>query len=113
MGGVVNDGISEADRLELAEAAYQRLLTAVSLIEQSSPAVLREIRESLEVEIMIDRGGRARRRLLRLFTDFCDQRIRDKERGRSAGAPADRAPGTLRTLMSGRRNRPAPPGGMT
>jgi hypothetical protein len=100
---------SERDIQDEADIACQRILAAVSLIERSSPAILREIRDELEIEIMIDRAGRSRRRLLRLVSEYCDRRIREKERDPVPGAGAGMQ-GTLRALMPGRHRAP-PPGG--
>jgi hypothetical protein len=99
MGGVVNDWNGSADHLEQAEQAYQRLVSALALIERANPAVLRELRECLEVEIMIDRSSRPRRQLLRHVSELCDRRIREKE--------GDVGPGALRGRISGWRRPPA------
>ncbi len=95
MGVVANDRNGSADHLEEAERACQRLVSAICQIEQANPAILREIRELLEVEIMIDRSSRPRRQLLRHVSELCDRRIREKE--------GDLGPGAFRVLMSGRR----------
>lgn len=99
----------EQEAWQKAELACRQIFDAVSVIERSSPAVLREIRDNLEIEIMIDRVGGPRRRLLRLVSEYCDRRIREKERDPGARSAAA-FPGALRALMPGRNKPAVPPG---
>lgn len=97
MTGTVKDHAGDRMFHEKADQACQIILSAASKLDRSSPAVLREIRDNLEIEIMIDRVGGSRRRLLRMLSEYCDARIREKERASRARPVGgfDRAPRTL------------------
>ncbi len=105
MTGMVEDRAGGRMPYEKADLACQSILSAVSKLDRSSPAVLREIRANLEIEIMIDRVGGSRRRLLRMLSEYCDARIREKERASQARSEGgfNRA---LRALVPARYRQP-------
>ena len=58
---------------------FAGLQSAIRALDHADVRVLHELHDLLEVEVMIERTGRHRKRLLRALAEYCDERLHEHQ----------------------------------